>query len=304
MVALGQDGRGVELMHGKADGLPLQHRAGVEPGLRADPEPRRLHPPGLHAFGGPDHGRLLVVAPPSSRVLPGVHQDGGGRRSTPTSGTSTPAAARSTSTASTRRPSGPVTARITARHRWEAKDRRGPSRSSASAGTSRRTTSPGSPYWLFDLTSTQQAIGEPLEVLRTATAAWPIGARTVREGDARRPDQRGPATAGDGDQKPARWVDLTGPGRRRLGPVCRRDDPRPPDQPQHPDRRADPPDHGSPFFCYVPGHDVMVTISADSPTVFRYRVMIHDGHPDAALDERLWRDFAEPPRVTVAASGG
>ena len=58
-----------------------------------------------------------------------------------------------------------------------------------------------------------------------------------------------------------------------------------------------------PFFCYVPGHDVMVTISADSPTVFRYRVMIHDGRPDAALDERLWRDFAEPPRVTVAAGG-
>jgi len=51
----------------------------------------------------------------------------------------------------------------------------------------------------------------------------------------------------------------------------------------------------------VPGHDVQVTISADSPTVFRYRVMIHDGRPDAELDERLWLDFAEPPGVTVAA---
>jgi hypothetical protein len=32
--------------------------------------------------------------------------------------------------------------------------------------------------------------------------------------------------------------------------------------------------------------------------------MIHDGRPDAALDERLWLDFAEPPRVTVAPAGG
>jgi hypothetical protein len=32
--------------------------------------------------------------------------------------------------------------------------------------------------------------------------------------------------------------------------------------------------------------------------------MIHDGRPGAALDERLWLDFAEPPRVTFVSTGG
>jgi hypothetical protein len=45
-----------------------------------------------------------------------------------------------------------------------------------------------------------------------------------------------------GDQKPARWVDLTGPiadgSERYAGAVI----PGPPEEPQHPDGRADPPD--------------------------------------------------------------
>jgi hypothetical protein len=42
-----------------------------------------------------------------------------------------------------------------------------------------------------------------------------------------------------------------------------------------------------------------VTIAVDTPTVFRYRVLIHDGHPDPALDEQVARDFVEPPVVLV-----
>ena len=54
-----------------------------------------------------------------------------------------------------------------------------------------------------------------------------------------------------------------------------------------------------PFFCYVPAYDKTLTIAVEAPTVFRYRVLIHDGRPDPALDERIWRDFAEPPEVVV-----
>ena len=62
---------------------------------------------------------------------------------------------------------GPVTARFSAKHRWEAKDK--------AAGTSRVVLRerwdveaieiPQSAYWLFDLTSTQQAVDRPLELL-------------------------------------------------------------------------------------------------------------------------------------------
>ncbi len=54
-----------------------------------------------------------------------------------------------------------------------------------------------------------------------------------------------------------------------------------------------------PFFTYVPAHDKPLTIAVETPTVFRYRVLIHDGHPDPKLDEQIARDFAEPPLVVV-----
>ena len=59
-----------------------------------------------------------------------------------------------------------------------------------------------------------------------------------------------------------------------------------------------------PFFCFVPAHDKPLTIATDRPTVFRYRIMIHDGQPDPALDERIAGDFAEPPAVVVEPIGG
>lgn len=199
---------------------------------------------------------------------------------------------------------GPVTARMKGWHRWEARDKK---KGAVPVLRERWDVEaydiPGSPYWLFDLTSTQQAIGEPLKV-----HPYRYGGMAYRGPE---PFVKGKldvlTSAGldrsRGDQKPARWVDLTGPiadGSDRYAGAMILDHPTNLNSPTvariHPTRL--------PFFCYVPGHDVMVTISADSPTVFRYRVMIHDGRPDAALDERLWRDFAEPPRVTVAAVGG
>ncbi len=199
---------------------------------------------------------------------------------------------------------GPVTARIVAMHRWEAKDKaKGAVPVLRERWDVEAYDIPGSPYWLFDLTSTQQAIGEPLQV-----QPYRYGGMAYRGPE---PFVKGKldvlTSAGldrsRGDQKPARWVDLTGPvadGSDRYGGAMILDHPKNLNTPTvariHPTRL--------PFFSYVPGYDTKVTISADSPTVFRYRVMIHDGRPDAAIDERLWLDFAEPPRVTVAAAGG
>jgi hypothetical protein len=107
----------------------------------------------------------------------------------------------------------------------------------------------------------------------------------------------------DGDQKPTRWVDLTGPvadGSDKYAGAMIADHPSNPNYPTvariHPTTL--------PFFTYVPAHDKKVTIAADAPTVFRYRVLIHDGHPDAKLDEAIARDFAEPPVVVVESAGG
>ncbi len=108
---------------------------------------------------------------------------------------------------------GPVTARFSARHLWEAKDK------ATGKGTEvlrerwdvEAYAIPRAPYWLFDVTSTQQAVDRPLELLpyRYGGMAYrgpePFVKGTLdvltSEGKHRK----------DGDQKPARWVDLTGP---------------------------------------------------------------------------------------------
>lgn len=190
---------------------------------------------------------------------------------------------------------GPVTARIEARHRWEAKG----------AGAVLRERweveafdIPGAPYWLFDLTSTQQAVDRPLEL-----PPYRYGGMAYRGPE---PFLKGAldvlTSAGldrkRGDQKPARWVDLTGPvadGSDRYGGAMILDHP---SNVNHPTvARIHP--TSLPFFAFTPSHDTAVAVRADRPTVFRYRVVIHDGRPDAARNERLWHDFAEPPVASV-----
>jgi hypothetical protein len=195
---------------------------------------------------------------------------------------------------------GPVTARLSTRHRWEAKDK---AKGSSVVVLRERWDVeayqvPGAAYWLFDITSTQQAVDRPLELLpyRYGGMAYrgpePFVKGTLdvltSEGKHRK----------DGDQKPARWVDLTGPvadGSNQYAGAMIADHPSNPHYPNvariHPTTL--------PFFCYVPAHDKPLTIATDTPSVFRYRVLIHDGHPDPKLDERVARDFAEPPVVVV-----
>jgi hypothetical protein len=57
-----------------------------------------------------------------------------------------------------------------------------------------------------------------------------------------------------------------------------------------------------PFFSFVPASSKTVVIDSKTPLVFRYRVLIHDGHPDGTLDERIWGDFASPPKVMISGS--
>ena len=193
---------------------------------------------------------------------------------------------------------GPVTARFSARHRWEAKNK------ATGKGVVvlrerwevEAYAIPYTSYWLFDVTSTQQGVDRPFEVLpyRYGGMAYRGPEPFVKglldvltsEGKHRK----------DGDQKPARWVDLTGPiaeGSDRYAGAMIADHPSNPHYPNvvriHPTVL--------PFFSFVPAYDRPLIIAADAPSVFRYRVMIHDGHPDPTLDEEVARDFAEPPMV-------
>ena len=54
-----------------------------------------------------------------------------------------------------------------------------------------------------------------------------------------------------------------------------------------------------PFFCFAPSQGGDWRIEPGKPYVARYRFVVADGPPDKAEIERLWNDYANPPRVEV-----
>jgi hypothetical protein len=58
-----------------------------------------------------------------------------------------------------------------------------------------------------------------------------------------------------------------------------------------------------PYLCYVPSKAGNWEIPIKGTHTARYRFVAFDGAPDAKEFERLWRDYVEPPVVTVSASG-
>ena len=54
-----------------------------------------------------------------------------------------------------------------------------------------------------------------------------------------------------------------------------------------------------PYFCFAPMVEGQFAIEPGKEYVSRYRYSIHTGHPDARAANRLWHDYAQPPRVRV-----
>ena len=55
----------------------------------------------------------------------------------------------------------------------------------------------------------------------------------------------------------------------------------------------------NPQICVAPSADGDWSIEPGKPLVLKYRIVLMDGKPDAAELERLWADYAQPPRVEV-----
>jgi hypothetical protein len=54
-----------------------------------------------------------------------------------------------------------------------------------------------------------------------------------------------------------------------------------------------------PFFCYAPSQLGDVRIEPGKPYVSRYRFVVMDGPPDGMELDRLWNDYAHPPKVVM-----
>jgi hypothetical protein len=193
---------------------------------------------------------------------------------------------------------GPVSALISTRHIWNDKSGKPIARERWDVEIFEV---PGSPFWVFDLTSTQQAVDKPIEVLpyRYGGMAY-RGAEPFVKGKLDVLNAEGKHRV-DGNLQATRWVDLTGPvadGSTAYAGAMIADHPANLNHPTvariHPTTL--------PFFSFVPASSKTVVIDSKTPLVFRYRVLIHDGHPDGTLDERIWGDFASPPKVMISGS--
>jgi hypothetical protein len=104
---------------------------------------------------------------------------------------------------------------------------------------------------------------------------------------------------GDGNHTRPRWVDLSGEVDGRVGGVAVLDHPGNFRFPQpirlHPNK---------PYFCFAPMVLGEFDLDPGKPYVSRYRLIVHDGPPDPKVIERLWDDYADPPRVQIISDGG
>lgn len=55
----------------------------------------------------------------------------------------------------------------------------------------------------------------------------------------------------------------------------------------------------NPQICVAPSADGDWSIDPGKPLVLKYRIVLMDGKPEAAELERLWIDYAQPPKVEV-----
>ncbi|MBC7931993.1 MAG: PmoA family protein, partial [Rubrivivax sp.] len=99
---------------------------------------------------------------------------------------------------------------------------------------------------------------------------------------------------GNGNATRARWCHIGGPVEGQPVGIAILDHPANFRAPQP--MRLNPDD---PFFNYAPSQLGPFEIKPGSPYVARYRYVISDGPPDAARLDRLWNDYADPPRANV-----
>ena len=156
-------------------------------------------------------------------------------------------------------------------------------------------------YFLFDLVSTQRAATDhPLHLKKYRYGGLGLrgAAEWEGEGDACKFDTSEGKTRADGHATRARWCEVGGTvdgASTGITVFCHPGNFRAP-QPMriHPHE---------PFFNFTPCQIGDFEIAPGKPLHSRYRYYVHDGEFDRDTSERLWNDYAEPPKTTLYMHG-
>ncbi len=151
-------------------------------------------------------------------------------------------------------------------------------------------------YFLFEIESTQSCAGESsltVNEYHYGGMAWRGPAEWLGAASCEFLTSEGLSRA-DGNHSRPDWVCAYGAidGEECcLAIFCHPDNFRAPQPVRlHPDK---------PYFVFTPPVLGAFEIAPGEPMRNRYRYVVHDGLPDAAFYERLWRDYSEPPTATL-----
>ncbi len=164
---------------------------------------------------------------------------------------------------------------------------------------------PGSPagggagkgYWLWDFKSTQRCVADsPLRQVEYRYGGFGFrGAAEWDEQTAEYLTSEG-KTRKDGHATRARWCDTSGKIKEWEGVTFYSH----PENFRHPEPMRIWPE-GQVFFNWAPSQAGDWEMKPGEDHVFRYRLYVHEGKVNVADAERIWADYAEPPKVTVEA---
>jgi len=153
------------------------------------------------------------------------------------------------------------------------------------------------PYYLFDLASAQTCASlSPVEILQYRYGGLGVRGNWLWNGKDKALflTSEGETDRVKGNESRARWCYLGGvvDGQQTgLGVLCHPDNYNAP-QPLrlHPEE---------PFFGYAPCQLGSFSIVPGRPYTSRYRVVVFDGAPERVELDRLWNDYAHPPKADV-----
>lgn len=153
-------------------------------------------------------------------------------------------------------------------------------------------------YWLWDFVSEQRCVADsPLRQVEYRYGGFGFrGAAEWSGANAAYLTSEG-RTREDGHATRARWCDTSGAIGGKWAGVTHMSHPR---NFRHPEpMRIWPRFEQEVFFNWAPSQAGDWVMEPGEDHVFRYRLYVHEGKIDVADTERLWRDYAEPPKVTL-----
>jgi hypothetical protein len=153
-------------------------------------------------------------------------------------------------------------------------------------------------YWLWDFVSTQRVVADsPLYLPKYRYGGFGFRGAAEWEGKNAMYLTSEGKTRKDGHATRARWCEVAGAIEGKWAGVTFLSHPK---NFRHPEPMRIWPS-GQVFFNWAPSQAGDWVMEPGKEHVFRYRQYVHEGKASVADAERIWRDYAKPPKVTIKA---